>query len=208
MVWGFSYQPSKDSYPNLKMIEGCKTGPRVIDPTPDGGAKLDGRPQYDAGRRVHTDTVPKIIRWMGNRRLQDYEDACKCNSVSTRLRDLIEEIEPGVHQFEPVKFVNKRGELIEDRWCWIICNRLDSVDRERTTLILKPSPSGISIWRPEGIVNPRTYFSLAAIGDTQFWYDKYLVGPPYISNNAKERLESAKMTGFKFTLAKTTESGA
>ena len=61
MVWGFSYQPSKDSYPNLKMIEGCKKGPRVIDPTPDGGAKLDGRPQYDAGRRVHTDTLPKVI---------------------------------------------------------------------------------------------------------------------------------------------------
>lgn len=203
MVWGFSQEPKGNSYPNKEIAEGMKDGPVVIDQTPDGGAKLTTSPN-EAGRRVYPDSLPKVIRWKSNRKLQDLEDAVNIKSVSTRLRDLIEEIEPSVHQFEPVKYINKRKEVIEERWCWVICNRLDSVDREKTNKVLVLNSSGLAIWDGNGVTQPRLVFSDKAIGKAKFWYDRHLTGSALISDDAKERIEAEKMTGFRFTRAKET----
>jgi hypothetical protein len=73
-----------------------------------------------SGRRAKPDSMPKVIRWMSKRELLDYEGAYTGYSVSDRFRDLIEEIEPEVHQFEPIRFVAKDGTLLEDRWFWQI----------------------------------------------------------------------------------------
>jgi hypothetical protein len=201
MVWGFSNEPKGSSYPNKEIVEGMKDGPVVVDQTPDGGAKLTTLPN-EAGRRVYPDSLPKVIRWKSNTKLQDLESAVNIKSVSIRLRDLIEEIEPGVHQFEPVKYTNKRKEVIEERWCWVICNRLDTVDRDKTNMVLKANALGITRWRDEGVFQPRIVFSVEAIRHAKFWYDRYLTGSALISDDAKDRIEAARMTGFRFTRAK------
>jgi hypothetical protein len=196
VVWGFSQEPKGNSYPNKEIVEGVR-GVKVIDVTPDGGAKLLTSPN-EAGRRVYPDSLPKVIRWKSNTKLQDLESAVSIKSVSTRLRDLIEEIEPGVHQFESVKYINKRKEVIEDRWCWVICNRLDSMDRKRTRWVLEYGPTGIGVWCPMSAVRPHKVFCPEAIGNAKFWYDKHISTGVYMSDDAKEHIEAAKMTGFRF----------
>jgi hypothetical protein len=60
-------------------------------------------------------------------------------TVSARFRALIEENEPGVHQLEPIRFIAKDGAPLADRWFWQVCNRIDSVHRERTNWVLDRS---------------------------------------------------------------------
>jgi hypothetical protein len=54
--------------------------------------------------------------------------------VSGRFREIVDQFEPGVHQFLPVRYVEQANVLAERYF--ITCNRLDSVDRIRTTMIL------------------------------------------------------------------------
>jgi hypothetical protein len=51
-------------------------------------------------------------------------------NVSARAKALIEQFEPGVHQFLPVEFVDIDGKHLEDRWFFVVCNRLDTIDRQ------------------------------------------------------------------------------
>jgi hypothetical protein len=56
--------------------------------------------------------------------------------VSGRFREIVDQFEPGVHQFLPVRYVDEQANVLAERYYFITCNRLDSVDRIRTTMIL------------------------------------------------------------------------
>lgn len=136
MVWVMSYRPVPDSYPGAEVIEGNSGELELEDMTDDGGIGLK-MSRWGSGRRAKPDSMPKVIRWKSRRKLLDYEGAYVGYSVSDRFRALIEEIEPGVHQFEPIRYETKDGSLIEDRWFWQICNRIDSVHAELSNLVFK-----------------------------------------------------------------------
>ncbi len=142
MVWVMSYRPVPDSYPGAEVIEGNSGELELEDMTDDGGIGLLMSRSF-SGRRAKPESVPKVIRWKSKRKLLDYEGAYVGYSVSDRFRALIEEIEPGVHQFEPIRFVAKDGSLLEDRWFWQICNRINSVHPELSNWLLGPRT-----WRP------------------------------------------------------------
>ena len=57
-------------------------------------------------------------------------------TVSDRARQVIERLEPGVHQFFPVEYVDSEGEHIENRFWFVVCNRLDAVDRGHSNMVL------------------------------------------------------------------------
>jgi hypothetical protein len=114
------------------------------------------------------------------------------------LRALIEEIEPGVHQFEPIKFLAKDGSFLEDRWVWQICNRLDSVNRQATKMILS---DGL-IWAadftlPEDQRGPMV-FDTQQIGDAKFWHDKHVGAGNFCTDDVRETFDKAKITGLRY----------
>lgn len=121
MVWVVTYQPKPDTLPDAEVLEGNRGELVLEDMTPDGGVGLQISRSF-SGRRVIADSVPKKIKWCTARRLLDYEDAF-IQTVSARLRNLIEAIEPGVHQFVPVGFVARNGSPLGTRWFWQVCNR-------------------------------------------------------------------------------------
>jgi hypothetical protein len=193
MVWSLSYRPRPDSYPGATIVEG-NTGPlELVDDTPDGGTNL--RPEYSgfSGRRVKSESVPKAIRFGSKRKLLDYETA-RMKTVSGRFRDLIEGIEPNIHQFEPVKFVSKDGENLGIRWLWQVCNRLDSVHSELTENYSKSATS----WSPTLRGEPKLVFSLDAIGHIKFWNDKYILGELLVSDDARDQIMDESITGVHF----------
>ena len=158
----------------------------------DGGIGIRMSRSF-SGRRAKPESVPKVIRWKSKRKLLDYEGAYIGWSVSNRFRDLIEEIEPGVHQFEPIRFVAKDGALLEDRWFWQICNRIDGMHAELTNMVFvvrgwSPPP------KPEVA---RPVYDLTEIGSAQFWHDKHTKGT-FVSDAAKERIDGAGITGVHF----------
>ena len=55
--------------------------------------------------------------------------------VSDLVRDMVEELEPGVHQFLPAEITAKGRERPEKRyWFLHICNRVDAIDPDKSVL--------------------------------------------------------------------------
>jgi hypothetical protein len=187
-----SYRPKPDSYPLAEVLEGNAGELELEDSTPDGGTGLAMSRSF-SGRRVKPESVPKVICWKSKRKFLDYENACR-TTVSDRFRDLIEEIEPGVHQFEPVRFVDRDGSELGTRWFWQICNRIDSVHRGLTNWTLP----GVE-WSTPLRYKPRMVFDLEKIGNAQFWHDKHKSNAAYVSDAVKKRIEDAGITGVHFT---------
>lgn len=192
MAWTLSYQPKPDSYPSADLVEG-ERGKLVLENTkPDGGTNIAIMRSY-SGRRVEPDSVPKVIKWNTKRKLLDYETAF-ISTVSDRFRDLIEEIEPGIHQFVPVKFIAKDGSDLATRWFWQICNRIDGINREYTNWTL----SNGRIWKPTAGQAHKLVIDLEAIGAAKFWHDKHVGSATFVSDHAKTHIEDASITGTRF----------
>ena len=47
--------------------------------------------------------------------------------LSERLKEKIEELEPGVHQFFPMHVIGRGGEIDTTRWSIVVCNRVDAI---------------------------------------------------------------------------------
>ena len=111
--------------------------------------------------------------------------------VDAKFRAEVETLEPGVHQFFPIELVWKDGSHAADRFWFVPCNRLDSVDRAKTTIIFR------SFWYFDNDPSKKLVFSRAQIGDHHAWIDKFIIpsGGVWISNLLKQRLESAGVTG-------------
>lgn len=153
---------------------------------------MAGQAESESGRLVKPESVPKTIRWKSKRKLLDYETVFR-RTVSDRFRALIEEIELGVHQFEPIQFINKDGSELATRWFWQVCNRLASTDPETTNFDISRG-----VWLPPLLGDRRLYFDEKRIGDVKFWHDKHLGGGPYITDAVKQRIEEAGITGVYF----------
>lgn len=188
-VYSTSYKPSRDSYTGGK-IRARGTELRLFDNSLDGGVGilLDGR---RSGRTVDPDSMPTKIYWASNRKTQDYKSLF-VRTVSERFKILIEEIEPKVHQFVPLEFVRKSGDLLENRWFWQIRNRIDSVFTDRPGWVFDRV-----LWRrPAG---DTLIFQDNKIGDTHFWHEKHLLSDIFMSEFAMARLNEEDISGFKMT---------
>jgi hypothetical protein len=204
MVWLLRYFPPDDRTRDAEVPDGNwkRLGVRgqhleLEDYTPDGGGGLQvGLFETESGRRVKAEGVPRIVRWKSRREPLDFEWVI-FKSVSDRLRALIEEIDPGVHQFEPVDFFSKSGDPLGSRWFWQICHRLDTMHREKTDMVRE----GLGWKSNEAIPQSErvgAVFDLARISGAGIWYDKYLGGGPYCSDAAKGRIVESGYSGFKF----------
>ena len=149
--------------------------------------------------------------------LPDYTSSYGLLCVSDTFKAVVETFEPGVHQFIPFEIVGDRKKYFADRWFnsyiasrWfmVVCNRLDTVDREHTTLVLR---NGV-VWRqarevpseqwPAGIdadTRGELYFSLSQIGDRHLWRDKHLGDEhPLVSDILVQALKESGVTGVSF----------
>lgn len=88
----------------------------------------------------------------------------------------------------------------------VVCNRLDSMDRKHTTLVL----AGSGMWMPGREVprkewppnfNPdvkgKFVFSEPQIGVHHLWYDKHSIYGPYLSDKLADALVEAGISGIK-----------
>ena len=113
------------------------------------------------------------------------------NSLSTtHIKDIVEKLEPGVHQFFPMALYVGDAYQRTD-YFFNICNRLDTMDREKTFLI--NARGFYSLRQGE---DRRLVFSTAKIGNHHAWRDKCVPGGgAYILNELARRLQDAGVTG-------------
>lgn len=215
MVYKLNIALTQDYNVEYEALDGDMDAVKLMDYTPDEG----GKPQlYNGGRPIDPTHVPNKVRWKYHKRLPkpDFDSSILTYDVSERAKQLIEQFEPGVHQFLPVEFFDIDGNFMESRWFFICCNRLDTVDRDQTRgLLLKTYPSGKKSWihvddlrrRNEIDLIPPGYdssqpaklvFNRKQIGGAHLWVDSLLRLPSvYVSDEFIAACVAAGMTGLK-----------
>lgn len=217
MVHAFHCVPTAGFYTSGDPLDGDFNKVDVIDRTPDGG-KLIG--SLTSGRPVNTTFMPTKMSWDDiDVEIPDFESAL-CISVSERARDLIELFDPDVHQFLPVDFYYGKTDKKQRRYFLIVCNRIDSMDHNKSTFVLKhiltTTNINVSFWVPlQDLVRdgeshlipphlPRDLkaksdfvASLAKIGARHLWFDKFTSAGPWLSDALAAAIVSAGLTGIK-----------
>jgi len=119
-------------------------------------------------------------------------------AISQRVIDLIEAIEPGVHQYLPYEMIQPDGSVHpEKRWLLNVCTRADTLDYERSDVIpLKAAPAEYM---------DRTRFRSIAIRKAEaerraVWYEYRYVGSSgdfLVSDRLWDALHEAGCAGWR-----------
>lgn len=163
----------------------------ALDLSKDGGLTPRPGSMVDRGRPVHGDHMPtQVIRQGPKRPTPDFFFLWSMPVVSDAFKDTVERLEPQQHQFFPVDFRWRNGSLAGRRHFLVVCNRLDSVHRELTTMRF----SGV-LWRPEPGGTNRLVFDRSKCAGTHLWRDKHLISAPFVSDELAEALSWGSITG-------------
>lgn len=208
MPYHYGVELSDNSAPVSEYLDGDIFKVTLLNNVPLGEVgPMPGQESLLWGAEVDPKHMPtKMYRGGGRKRLTDASDTLYGpRIISSKTKDLIEEIEPDVHQFFPLALFDKSKKHIADYWAWVVCNRVDGVDREHTNYFLIGGRLWFSNYRDEDgnkvkVENPRMVFNLAQIGDRHFWRDSGLYSDPILmSDYAAERFSKSDLTGFRLS---------
>ncbi len=196
---------------NVRPLSGLATKIKIVDGDFDKVKALAD----SEGLKVDPTYLPKHIEWMDGNELPPGDfDKTPWMNVSKRAMEAIAELEPGVHQFVPVEYLDQRGRHLENRFWFITGQIIDSVDREHTNLIFH-----LNSWRPakdvarrypellpDGVdlkAEPKLVLNLDQIGDAHLWYDSYAGtrgkgSPPWMSQAMHDHLQDKDLTGLNY----------
>lgn len=204
MVYLIGSEPEMGQYPSEKFLDGDPRRIKVEGPETEETLRAithHYKHQYNAGFRIAKEHVPTLWEWESSRPVPDYYTPHGFPCVTSRFKDMVERFEPDVHQFFPISVVNKAGDEIAQRWLWVVCNRIDGVDREHTTFVLKKGALWMSSWMENGkrvrIPDAKLYHSKTQTAGYHFWRDKHLRGGGiYASDEAAEALIALDLMAF------------
>ena len=188
MVYFLSHNNKEIYSYTYRALDGDVSKIQAADLTRDDGIRV--RPGYSYyGRPVEATYIPTKIELTGPKRpIPDLYDAFSL-SVSAKVKDVIESFEPDVHQFFPIEIVWEDGGHAADRFWFVPCNRLDTVDRAKTTYEFR------NVWFLDGS-KKELVFNRSQIGNHHVWIDKFIVmSTPAVSEELKAALDAAGITG-------------
>lgn len=178
-----------------KEIDGDFGKVTLVDPSQDDGLPITKGYTFNSGRPVDGTHMPTRLKRRGPKHqpVLDVDGGYGgALLVSDAFKSLLEELEPGVHQFFPMT-IEQGGKVLGNVYLFVICNRLDTIDRERTV----PSPPPGRPYRPHRDGTDNLVFSRQAIGDHHAWIDKFVRGT-CISNEFFDGVERAGLRGLKY----------
>ena len=174
---------------------------------PDG--EFAERPGYDGSRKFtedlgHVEEHERPINFKTRKPYDRLKDLIKTENrllaVSEPLRDLIERLEPGVHQFWPINITvpnmaEKRYEPYPAPYfAMVVMQHLDSFSPERS------DPDAFDAERPR-VLQPHAKsasgiaISKEAVGNAHLWREARLRGPAiYLSNTLNDEMKRLELT--------------
>lgn len=200
MVYLIGYKCPWDKYPMIRFLYGNPFKLELLDDIgPITTPIFSLRSASSAGFRINDTNVLTNLQWLPRNELPNFEGSPGFICTSSRLKDVVERFEPNVHQFFPITVVNKTKEKIAERWLWVVSNRIDGVDREHTTFVLRKGMLWVTNWEEGGqrveIPNAVLCHSKKQTQGYHFWRDKHIRGGGiYASDEAAEALRSGKLS--------------
>lgn len=162
----------------------------------------------EQGYRLKPETLPDKMLWANGER--PLPDILPGFIVSGRFRDVVEQFEPGLHQFVPIDIYRQRlGDVVTTYWWFIVGRRLDSVDRQHTTYAWDggdpasgtgywvDSEMDTTTWEFRPIAGARLVFSSERTSGSHIWHDPHLLtfGNGLCSDAFAEAATAAAFTG-------------
>ncbi len=164
---------------------------------------------HRCGLRINTENLPTQMQVKGRKRtLPDFFIVAMGQVVSPKLKALIEQLDPDVHQFEPVTLTWK-DRSVAGEWFWFIpARRLKSLKEDQLNPPLHPTGT----WYPIDPVTKehvdhdklRIVFDKTKIGDAVIWCDPALVGRIFVSEDFRAAVNAEgiqKMEFIEFEMA-------
>ncbi len=204
MIYGL-YPTTEGAY-NLyfEELDGDYDKVDMVDKSTDRSTtRITSTHAFRVGREIETEYLPTRLRPKKRKgKLPDLAVHRMGQICSQRFRDVIEALEPGVHQFVPVQIVWKDKSVDERPYYWFVpCTRIWALDPEESN-----PPLGENGWylgyammgepRP-GPIQPA--FRKDRVKNHHLFVDGGIQGRFYISERLKAALEDAKLVGVGFS---------
>ncbi len=176
----------------------------MVDKSPDRTpARISEVDAFRAGREIETEYLPTKLRPKKRKgKLPDLAIHRMGQICSQRFRDVIEALEPGVHQFVPVQIVWKDKSVDERPYYWFVPRtRIWALDHEESNPPLREDGwyLGYAMMgepRP-GAIQP--VFRKDGVKDHHIFVEGGITGHFYASERLKQAVEDAKLTGVGFS---------
>lgn len=164
----------------------------------DGVAKLSKHMRMNEGYPVEPSDVPTKMLWGDSRKaVPDFIVYGSTPIVSERVKAIIEEYEPGAHQFLPLDMYHRKATQPFARHYWfVICKLIDTIDEKATTYQLEMSPwaEGVGFYdttnRDGHLIHSRK-----KITGNSCWREKYSARWWMMSDQIIERFEAGNTVG-------------
>jgi len=164
----------------------------------DGVVRLlnEGRPMRHPERMPTTGRIPKPRkRFYAVMRMMDQL------AVTEELRDFIEEWEPGVHEFFPIRlYAKSTGEEMPVTYHILnVCNRIPSIVLDERLLRIErygEGPDARHFWFRRSGKDPLPVFNSDAIGGSRIWRDEGSTARIFASDPFVEAMEKAGFKGW------------
>ncbi len=161
----------------------------------EDGTRVKATDAYQ-GVPVEMSGLPKQVRFEGRKReLVDLQKEAGHFLVSTKMRDAIEALEPGIHQFQPVALTWKDGAHAADYFWFNVCNRVDGMNKEQKT---HPFNEQVGKW---SFVEGRKYIvSLQQTAGKHIWIDSRVPNSSvFVSADFMGAMAAAGVTGIGYS---------
>ena len=153
---------------------------------------------FSFGRRIDDLSIfPKSATQKDTKKICDVFSMPALNCVNARFRDLVEEFEPGVHQFIPISLKRKDGTPIEGEYFIFNCCQLLGAVLVNETKCgeWRKVVAGPNEGQPYYDIPPHDLvLSRPAIGGKHIWVSAVAnPGNPFFSDELVERMEQEKI---------------
>lgn len=157
------------------------------------------RATWTSGTYIPPEVMPRRLRLTKGKTMYDWLDLRGGGTlVSSRIRDAVEELDPGRHQFFPVVVEDKKGVAQPgDFFVFNVVGRIDSIIEDRSNL--KATGRGdVANWIYERRVGPwQCALDAAVIGSRACWIEHRYGGRWFISERLAALLQERKLNGFE-----------
>ena len=160
---------------------------------------------YDSAPLIHPERLPTKLFWEmnGKQPPSDCFSIFEHFVVSPRLRDMIEDLEPGVHEFFQVDLVHRltKEPWPEPYWFLHIRNVIDGVIDELSEIkrIATRGPFSPSVESPAGVWSTKGHGTLvlraSEVGDKHLWRDVGSLIDKFGSDEFVKELEAREIKG-------------
>lgn len=159
------------------------------------------RATWSSGTPFPPEVMPRRVRLVRAKTLYDWMTLLGgANLVSSRVKDAVEELDPGRHQFFPVVVEDKDGSARpEQHFIFNVVGRIDSIIEDRSNL----SASGrgyVENWSYSRRVGPwQCALDTSIIGDRACWVEHRYGECWFVSDRLAAVLRARKFNGIRLS---------